>query len=505
MNQPLSHIIFKNTLFNFLTQIILAFVSLWSIPYIIKGVSNDGFGLLSILWAFIGYFALLDFGISRAIVKFLSEAIAAEDKDKIKKIVWTSIVVILFIGIVSGCIVVFSAPIVVKNIVANNALMMKDATTSLLMIGISVPFLLLFGALKGFQMAFQRFDIFNSFQGLTGVVQSVGSVILILSGYGLLEIIFLTIISRIMLSLIALAILPLMIPGIFSTPSAVDKFVMKKLFSFGGWITISQLISPLFLYLDRILIGIYLPLSAVAYYTVPQEALTRVLVIPMSLTTTLFPAMSKQSVLPTDEDKSGVFYFRSLKYLSIIMTPIVICLFLFAHEILNVWIGNEFALQSKIIFQILAVGLFFNAVAQIPATYLHATGRPDITAKFHIVELPVMIIFNVILIPIIGIVGTAITWTLRVVFDFMMLYFTVQKQVKKNSFVANNSRKQLIMKYLPVIGVLLVSPLVMLVGTTGKIVLIPVIIGIYAVAIWFFSLDTVDRNFILRYKEKIFN
>jgi O-antigen/teichoic acid export membrane protein len=73
------------------------------------------------------------------------------------------------------------------------------------------------------------------------------------------------------------------------------------LFRFGGWLTISNLISPLMVSLDRILIGMFLSVAEMAYYATPYEIVTKLQIIPSALTGVLFPAFSNTLV----KDRAG--------------------------------------------------------------------------------------------------------------------------------------------------------------------------------------------------------
>jgi O-antigen/teichoic acid export membrane protein len=501
---PLTHIVVRNTFFNLLTQALLVVAAIWSLPLIVKGLSSEGFGLLSLVWAFIGYFTLLDFGISRANTKFLSEALAKADAGGMRKLVWTSLSISFLLGTVSGGAMILAARFLVEDLFKINAAMSGEAIRAFTYAGIGIPFMLVFGTLKGFQMALQRFGIVNLFQGLTGIIQWVGSVALLWWGYGLEEVVILTVGLRVILALIAFGILPLLIPGIYRGVQFWDGPTLKKLLSFGGWVTISQVISPLFLYLDRVFIGAFLTLAAVAYYSVPQEALTRVLVVPMSLTTTLFPAMSEQSVLSLEESRVGVMYYRSTKYLFMVMFPLVLIFLVCAPEIVNLWLGKEIAGHTVLIFRILAVGLLFNALAQIPTTALHAFGRPDITAKFHMLELPVMVILNLILIPWIGIVGAAIAWTLRVVIDTILLFSAVQRRMGR-SFLKSDENLMRRRSSLHPIVILVSASSIMLVGSSsGKIIAGSIFVVVCVASTWLFGFDDVDRKFFMQLRSKMF-
>jgi O-antigen/teichoic acid export membrane protein len=70
----------------------------------------------------------------------------------------------------------------------------------------------------------------------------------------------------------------------------------------------------------------------------------------------------------------------------------------------------------------LAVGVFINCFARLPFAALQAAGRPDLTAKLHLGELPVYLLALWSLTTAYGIVGTAAAWTLRIVADTLLLY-----------------------------------------------------------------------------------
>lgn len=501
--KPVSRLLVKNTFYNLFTQVFLLFIALWSLPKIVHGLSNEGFGLLSIIWAIIGYFTLLDFGISRANTKFLSETLALNEKEKVRSIFWNSIFITAILGIVSAIVIILITPYLVNNILTIEPNLLSKAEIALILSALSIPFMLVFGNIKGIQMALQRFDIVNIFQSVMGIFQWIGSVFLIWFGYGLMEIIILTVVTRISMTIVAFLTLPRLLPYIFDSINFGDKETLKKLFLFGGWLTISQLISPLFLYLDRIFIGAFLTLSAVAYYSVPQETLSRLLIVPISLTITLFPALSEQSVLDDQKSQASILYSRSLKYLLISVLPLVIIFIAYAYDILKIWVGLEYAENSVLIFQILSVGFLFNALAQIPMTTLHAFNRPDLPAKFHIIELFLMVILNVILIPWIGIIGAAIAWSIRVIVDAALLFGGARGCFKltPDPGMVKVFNKKSTFQFL-LLGLMIIC--IMLTGSLPiKVFLTVIFFLLYVVIVWLYGFDEDDRNFFFNFYSKV--
>jgi O-antigen/teichoic acid export membrane protein len=95
---------------------------------------------------------------------------------------------------------------------------------------------------------------------------------------------------------------------------------------------------------------------------------------------------------------------------------------LFAPEGLALWISQEFADQSADVLRWLALGVYINCVARLPFIALQSHGRPDLTAKLHLAELPVYLGVLWLLLQQFGIAGAAMAWTLRIAVDALALF-----------------------------------------------------------------------------------
>jgi O-antigen/teichoic acid export membrane protein len=201
---------------------------------------------------------------------------------------------------------------------------------------------------------------------------------------------------------------------------AIRWDLAAALFHFGGWMTVTNVVSPLMVSLDRFLIGAVVSISAVAYYATPSEAITRLLIIPSAIVGVLFPAFSSGFV--QDKARTRLLFVRGVKYTFLAIFPFLLVLIVFAREGLTWWVGAEFAQHSAVVLQWLAIGVFFNGIAQIPFALVQGVGRPDITSKMHLVELPAYCILLWALVRTYGIEGAAMAWTVRVVVDAMILF-----------------------------------------------------------------------------------
>lgn len=196
--------------------------------------------------------------------------------------------------------------------------------------------------------------------------------------------------------------------------------------------TVSNLISPLMVYTDRFLIGATISMVAVTYYTTPYEVVTKLLVIPGALMSVIFPALSTSYV--QDISQAVCLFYRSVKYIFIVLFPLILIIIIFAQDGINLWLGQEFAVNSTLIFQLLAIGVFTNSLAHVPFGFVQSLGRPDITAKIHMVELPFYLLSLWWLLDIFGPVGAAFGWLMRNTADALIL-FEASRRLASNKIV----------------------------------------------------------------------
>src|ERR1035438_10766362 len=96
--KPAGTFLARNTAFNVLGQLIPILVAVVTIPYVVHRLGTDRFGVLAIAWLLLGYLSLLDFGLGRATTKFIAEALARKEINKVSELVWTSVGVQIVLG-----------------------------------------------------------------------------------------------------------------------------------------------------------------------------------------------------------------------------------------------------------------------------------------------------------------------------------------------------------------------------------------------------------------------
>ncbi len=490
-------ILARNTTFNLIGQIIPIGVAVISIPFILRGIGTERFGLLSIALIVLSYFMVFDLGLGRATVKFVAEALSKNEVENVSKIVWSAVTIQIIFGVFGAIILVGITPVLVNHVLKISPEFLKEARFVFYLLAFAVPIILVNGSFSGVLEASQRFDLINAVKipnnCLTFLLPLIGAIL----KFNLPIIVLMIIIARFLALAIYFILSIRLFPHLKKYSGSYSNF--RQLFSFGGWVMVSSLVSPILAYFDRFLIGSIISMTAVTYYTAPYEAVTRLLIIPASLTMTLFPAFSALNAIKEIE-RVRLLFIQSLKYVFLLLGPITIIIGVFSNEILHIWLGADFASKSSIVLKIIALGVLINSVAHFPFALLQGVGRPDIPAKFHLIEMIFYIGIVIYLVNNYGINGAAIAWTLRISADALLLFISVLKIYKLKLNLANSREVLWLIVSLIAFGAVnyIFKILGHQLGLPVQITFIVAFLILFFWFVWLRVLDVKDRKLILK-------
>ncbi|MBI4491378.1 MAG: flippase [Chloroflexi bacterium] len=482
----------RNVALSVAGQIVPLGIGLVTLPFIIHGLGADRFGILSLALILVSYFSGFDLGIGRATTRFVAQYLGANETDHVRSIVTTSLALVAALGIVGGMILAALIPVLVTHVFRIPPELVGEATSSLLLVAAWVPAAISTLALRGVLEAAQRFDLVSWVSIPSSCFNYLVPAIGIALGLGL---------PTIVLSLLAVqvcaavAFLALSVHAIPALRSALSREVRleRRLLRFGAWVTVSNVVTPVLVYLDRFLISWLLGLAALSYYVIPYELATKLLILPIGFSAALFPAFSLLSSRPTGELQR--IFVAATKYVVLTMGVGALVVCSLAADVLQVWLGGEFVREGTRVLQILAVGMLVSSLAYVPYAYLHATERPDVTAKFHLLELGLFLLGGWALISTAGIAGAALAWALRAALDAVLLFGTACRLLALDwsSFMhAGMLRALLALAGLGTAGLLARVGLGEDLAVQG-IVLASLVLG-FAVVVWAWVFDQAERR-----------
>lgn len=490
-------LLIRNVGLNFAGNIVPIVLALLTVPYVVHRLGVDRYGVFALVAMVLGYFNLFDLGLGRATTKYVAEMIGRGEHGKIPGIVHTSVVFVFLLGCVAAVIIVLLTPVLVDRVLNIPSYMMAEVKLVFYMTAPSVVIFLLNSSLRGVLEAYQRFGLINAINIPSNVLNYVIPVAVLFFGGGLPLIVFALIVKNFFFMLITLFYSMRQLPH-SDEGRFVDFSNASMLVNFGKWTFFENVISIITNYSDRLLIGMFLTVSALTYYTLPLGLAMKLSLIPASITPVLFPAFSALDSL--DRGKLQALFLKSFKYIVIIMGAIVGMIVLFSSEFLVLWLGEDFG-KSAPVLQLLSIAFFIGALTGHCNALLHGVGRPRITTFILLFIVPVYLVVIFFLVKYMGIVGAAVAWLLKSVsiLSLQLLYCRRAKLLDPAELYRNGTVRFALALVILTAGGLAIksyisfSTLNLAWFSLGYVVM-------SSIFIWNFALNREDRMFIVDLK-----
>lgn len=408
----------RHTLYNLAGQLLPLLLALATIPTLLAVIGETRYGVLALVWLSVGYLGLFDLGMGPAISQKLA-GMAQDTPDAIRKraaTFWTAVAVNLMLGV--GCALIawpLAAYIVGLGTAMNGALRL-EVLQALPWIALTVPVVTVSSVLVGALQAKQHFGDIN----LINTAGNAGVQLLPLwwawqhgpEIAGLVQAVF---IARLVTAVLLLhRCRQLVAVGLRPT---WDQGAAAGLMVFGGWVTVTAVIGPVMVGLDRFVIGWLYGARAVSYYTIAFQLAERITVLSSSLNFALFPRLAANQ---TDYERSTLG-IEAVTALVLVLSPFVAAAILLIGPFLSWWISAEMAAVATPVAQVFLMGFWINSLALVPYHQLQAQGRPDLVAKCHLLELLPYVALLYIAVQKYGLMGAAVVFCVRATVDFILL------------------------------------------------------------------------------------
>ncbi len=412
-------LVVRNALISIGAAGLIAVMGLIAVPLLIDRLGAAKFGVISLAWIVIGYTSLLDLGLGRALTKLTADRLGAGRQQDIPRLFWMAIALLAAIGVVSGSIVIALSGWLANDVLSISDSLTRETQATFILLGCTVPFVLVSTALAGSLEAHQRFDLAKGVAVPLSFLSFFGPVAIAFFTTNLAAVVSAVCVSRISATAIYLFLCIRVEPQL-RDERTIDRTRISPLLRYGGWVTVAAAAAGAMLSLDRLLIGATVSAAAVAFYATPYEASRQLLFVSGTFASVLFPGFAAN--VGRDRERTETLFGRGVRATFVGLFPLTLIASVLSYEILDVWINSEFARNGGPVLQLLPIGILINGLAFVAFALVQST-RPDIIAKIVCVELPLYLGGMWLFLHIDGIRGAAIAFTIRAFADTTILYW----------------------------------------------------------------------------------
>lgn len=413
----------RNSALNLAGQALPVLVALVAIPPLVRGLGAERFAVLTLAWAAIGYFGLFEFGLARGLTQAVADRLGRGETKELPLLAWTALILLFALGMLGGILLAAVTPLLAIRLL-NVPVELRDETIrAFWILSASLPLVLASVGMRGLMEAHQHFGVATALRAPLSASMFLGPLLVLPFSRGLVPAVLVLVAARV-IGFLAHLWFCLRAYAYLRTRVVYAHAPVMGLLRFGGWTTVSNIVSPIMGFMDRFFVGALLPLAAVAHYVTPYEVVMKLLIIPLAFIGVMLPAFA--STWRSSPERMTLLYERSLRVGALVMFPLTLAAVALAREGLDLWVGSALPAESTLVLQWLAVGVFVNTIAQTPLVALQGADRPDVIAWLHVFELPLYCGIVILATRAFGLPGVALAWTIRAAVDAIALLCLVR-------------------------------------------------------------------------------
>ena len=415
----MKHRVGRNAVFNVAGVVLPTVVGIISVPILLQNLGASRLGIFTLALGIIGFAGVFDLGLGRALTQSVATATGqGRTLPTIARHVRRTLPFVALMGVAWGAVLWLMAESIALSVFRLEGDIAHEAALGVRWLAIAIPGLLLSSSLVGVLEGLQRFGLVNALRIPLNAMTFVAPVLTSFIWQDVGQVIAALAIVRLIGVLIWASALSSTLPMSHCADS--EKLPAREMWRFTGWLSVTNIIGPLMVHADRFYLAALFPPANVAYYTVPLDTLFRATALPVAAINALFPALSD---VGSGSDKAAhLVRTGALLMLAFWGVPILLAS-LTLDRLLALWLGVDFAAMSINLSQWLLLAVLINGFAYLPYTLLQSDGRADLTAKLHLIELPIYAVALIILVGRFGVLGAAIAWTGRITLDAALLYW----------------------------------------------------------------------------------
>ncbi|WP_164707833.1 oligosaccharide flippase family protein [Paraburkholderia phosphatilytica] len=404
-------------------------ISLVTVPGYLSALGAQRYGMMNLVWTVIGYFGVLDLGISLATENRISIACAAEhDSDahadrqghdrahaQLEEVFFSAVCMNFITGVIGAVLLLGGALVYLTWFAHLSPGFSHEIYASLPWLAIAIPLANITWVFAGSLTGADRFGVFNLNQ------------VLGMASFQCVPLLAAHFISPTLPVVIGAAVITRVLSGIvlwistrrslglsrWHTPSVA---IVRQLFSFGAWVVIGGAAEALATSLDRLFIGGMMGAREVAYYATPQNLVSRLAVLPTAVMRSLFPRLSASS-----RSDAHALTRQGIALVAGVLTPATIVAICVLHPFLAWWVGNDLATAGVAAGRVLALAVWVGSTASVVRVLLQAQADPGRAARISMIQLPLLALMLWLGLSTLGLVGAALAVLCRSLVDGALL------------------------------------------------------------------------------------
>lgn len=371
--------LFRNACSNLAGAAVPALAALATVPLVVAGLGQAGYGVYALVTAIVGYFAVIDINVTAGSVKFIAAQHARGERERVAETLCFGLAVYAAIGTVGALGIHAGAELLVTRVFSVPAALTAEATACLRLAALGFFFGQLQSYLHSVPQALMRFDISGRVEMVFGTLVPLLTVAVLLLGQGLVEVIALRVAASAVHCLVLWRAIGRILPGLRRRWPGPG--LRRGILGFSAYACLSRFATLSYAHADKLIIGALVGVGGLAYFTVAATLANRVLGLTFRLSGVFFPAASALAA-GGELARLDRAYVKATRYVVFLNAAMLVLLAVFAHPLLAYWMSPEFARGGATVLAVMALAQFADSLTSLPSLVNDGMGHPRLSGLF---------------------------------------------------------------------------------------------------------------------------
>lgn len=391
----------RNAIGSYGARAVLILSALLLTPYLYRTLGPGGFGTWSVIFSLTTVFSLIQLGVAAGPIKLVAEYRAQGRRRELENVVGASVSALLALGVVALGLAALGAS-VLDGLASPAA--RDDFRLGMLALG--VAFLVRFPctAYMAVLEGYQRYDLSNATWMVTTLVSSVGAVVAVEAGTGVLGVAVAYAIAIVASSIVTGFLLHRLDPELSLRPRLGDSGARGRLLHFSTFALLADSMVFVGQRMDVVVVAAIRNAAQTAPYAAAVKLQSGVQSLVLPFIEMLMPMMSELWARGERAEVARRFTLATRVALQVTL-PVAAAFALFAADVVQLWLGSEAA--AEIVVALMAVQVLTMTLAPAEKVLI-GVGRVRTAGVLACVEGVTNVALSIALVFTFGAVGAAL-------------------------------------------------------------------------------------------------
>lgn len=473
-------------------------------PFIIRNLGDSEYGLYMLIGAFVGYIAVLDFGLGNTVVRFVAKYRAENDKRSEENFLFSTFIIYTIISaviVLVGAILYFN----LQNIFGDSLTVEEigKAKVMFVILVINLALTLPMKSFTGIMTAYEKFILPRTLSIVRVLIRAIVIFILLTLGYKAIAIVLVDAILNLLMMVITMMYVFIKLK-VKIRHHYFNKALFKNILSYSSLIFVSVIVDQIYWRIGHLILGIVASTTEVAIFAIGMTFGQYFITFSTAISGVFLPKITGMVVKNATGEELTDILIRTGRLQFIVLGLVLGGFILIGRNFILLWAGNNYG-PSWIIALILMIPLIIVLTQTIGISILQAKNMHGFRAFSYLVIAVINAIISIYLAKVYGAVGAAIGTSLSLVLGniiVMNLYYHFKVKLNIPRFYKELFKGLLLSMILSLGlgGLLLFIP-----GYSWLIIVLQGFIYtvVYLIIMWFIGMNKSEKQLFKREINKV--